>query len=236
MLQLVDIHTSYGKSQVLWGVSLKLDEGTIVGILGRNGMGKTTIINSIMGFIPPHRGKILIKGKDVTCLEPNIIANMGVALVPQGRRIFPSLSVKENLTIASRKRGQNNIWSLDKIYTLFPSLKARENFKGNLLSGGEQQMLSIGRALMTNPEILLMDEPSEGLAPLIVQELGGIIKELNKNGLSILLVEQNINLAVSLVNYIYLIEKGIVVYESSPEIFEKEEGVKEMYIGLSKFD
>jgi branched-chain amino acid transport system ATP-binding protein len=234
MLELVDIHTYYGESQALWGISLKVEKGSIVAILGRNGMGKTTIIHSIIGFTPPSRGKVIIEGKEVTKLEPNRIARMGVALVPQGRRIFSSLSVRENLTIAARGGEQGEAWSLDKIYSMFPALKERAHHKGNLLSGGEQQMLCIGRALMTNPDLLLMDEPSEGLAPLIVQELGSTIKELNKRGLSILLVEQNINLALAVADYVYVVNKGMIVYESTPAELEKEEKVKDVYIGISR--
>jgi branched-chain amino acid transport system ATP-binding protein len=234
MLELVDIETYYGESQALWGISLKVEKGSVVAILGRNGMGKTTIIHSIIGFNPPRRGKVILKGKDVAKLEPNRIARMGVALVPQGRRIFPSLSVRENLTIAARRGERGEAWSLDKIYSMFPVLKERAGNKGNLLSGGEQQMLCIGRALMTNPDLILMDEPSEGLAPLIVQELGNTIKELHRGGLSILLVEQNINLALAVADYVYVVNKGVIVYESTPAKLEKEEKVKEVYIGVSR--
>ena len=234
MLELVDIHTYYGESQVLWGISLKLERGSVVGILGRNGMGKTTIVHSIIGFTPPRRGRVIIKGKEATHLEPNRIAKMGVALIPQGRRIFPSLSVRENLTMAARGPEQRGAWSLERVHSMFPILKERANHKGNLLSGGEQQMLCIGRALMTNPDLLLMDEPSEGLAPLIVQELGDRIKELNKRGLSILLVEQNISMAFGVVDYVYVVNKGVIVYESTPAELEKDERVKEVYIGLSR--
>jgi len=234
MLELADIHTYYGRSQALWGISLRVERGSVVGILGRNGMGKTTIIHSIIGFTPPQRGRVIVKGKEVTHLEPNRIAQMGVALIPQGKRIFPSLSVRENLTMAARGGGRGEAWSLDKIYSIFPILKERANQRGNLLSGGEQQMLCIGRALMTNPDLLLMDEPSEGLAPLIVQELGDTIKELNRRSLSILLVEQNISLALAVVDYVYVVDKGMIVHESTPAELEKDEKVKEVYIGLSR--
>jgi branched-chain amino acid transport system ATP-binding protein len=234
ILELVDIHTYYGESHVLWGVSLKLEQGSVVAILGRNGMGKTTIIHSIIGFAPPRQGKVLLKEKDVTNLQPNRIARMGVALVPQGRRIFSSLSVKENITIGARGSEQTDAWTLDKIYAMFPRLKERSHHKGNLLSGGEQQMLTISRALMTNPDLLLMDEPSEGLAPLIVKELGNTIKDLNQRGLSILLVEQNINLALAVADYVYIVQKGKIVHECTPVELEKDEKIKEMYIGVSR--
>ncbi len=230
---MINVQTFYGDSQILWGVDLKVKRGSVVAILGRNGMGKTTIIHSIIGFTPPAKGKILIDGEDVVGLEPNRIATMGVALVPQGRRIFQSLSVKENIIIAERGSKQQGAWNLDRIYSLYPRLKERERHKGNLLSGGEQQMLCISRALMTNPEILLMDEPSEGLAPIIVQELGTTIKKLNREGLSIVLVEQNINLALEVADYVYVVNKGKVVYESTPEELAKQDEVLDVYIGVS---
>jgi branched-chain amino acid transport system ATP-binding protein len=233
-LELRDVETYYGESQVLWGMSIHVEPGSVVGILGRNGMGKTTTLHSVIGFTPPRRGKVLFNGKEVTNLEPYVIAKMGIALVPQGRRIFPSLTVKENLTMAARGAKKSDAWSLEKVFGLFPALKARASHKGDHLSGGEQQMLCIGRALMTNPDLLLMDEPSEGLAPLIVEELGNTIRELNKRGLSILLVEQNITLACEVTDFIYVIDKGKVVYQSTPEALEEEEKIKDVYIGLSR--
>lgn len=233
-LELRDVETFYGESQVLWGMSIHVEPGTVVGILGRNGMGKTTTLHSVIGFTPPRRGKVLFQGKEVTNLEPHVIAKMGIALVPQGRRIFPSLTVRENLTMAARGAKKGDAWSLEKVFGLFPSLEARASHKGDHLSGGEQQMLCIGRALMTNPDLLLMDEPSEGLAPIIVEELGNTIKELNRRGLSILLVEQNMTLACGVTDFIYIIDKGKVVYQSTPEALEKEEKIKDVYIGLSR--
>ncbi len=234
MLELVDIHTYYGESHVLQGVSLKVDEGSVVALLGRNGMGKTTIVHSIIGFTPPRRGRVIFKGKEITGAQPYQIPRMGMALIPQGRRIFPSLSVKENLTMAARGGEKGEAWSLDRVYSLFPILKERANLKGNLLSGGELQMLTIGRALMTNPELLLMDEPSEGLAPLIVRELGSTIKQLHRSGLSILLVEQNIRLALAVADYVYVVNKGMIVHECTPEELESNEEVKEIYLGVAR--
>ena len=163
MLELVDIHTYYGESHVLQGVSLKIESGSVVALLGRNGMGKTTTVHSIIGFAPPRQGKVIFKGEDITHLQPHKIPQLGIALIPQGRRIFPSLSVRENLTMAARDAGKPGAWSLDRVYSLFPLLKERANLKGSLLSGGEQQMLTICRALMTNPELFLMDEPFASL-------------------------------------------------------------------------
>jgi branched-chain amino acid transport system ATP-binding protein len=172
MLELKDVHTYYGDSYILQGISLKVSDSSVVALLGRNGMGKTTTIRTIIGFNPPRKGTITFGGKVINGLPANKIAQRGIGLIPQGRRIFPSLSVAENLTMAARNNNKPNAWTLDKVYELFPRLKERAKNRGNLLSGGEQQMLTIARALMTNPSLLLMDEPSEGLAPIVVQEVG----------------------------------------------------------------
>jgi branched-chain amino acid transport system ATP-binding protein len=233
MLKLNDIHTYYGASYVLQGISLEVKEGSVVALLGRNGMGKTTTIRSIIGFNPPSRGEVNFKGENITRLPANRIANMGIGLIPQGRRIFPSLSVEENLTMAARSSSKPDYWSLDKIYTLFPILKERSKCRGTLLSGGEQQMLTIARALMTNPDLLLMDEPSEGLAPILVYEVGHTIDQLKRRGLSILLVEQNLNLALGVADYVYIISKGIIEYQSTPEELRHNDEVKAKYIGVT---
>ena len=234
MLELVDVHTYYGESHVLQGISLNVDQGSVVALLGRNGMGKTTTIRSIIGFTPPRRGVIRFKGEDITGLEPYQIAQMGIGLVPQGRHIFPSLSVRENLTMAARNTGEPGAWSLERVYSLFPLLKERADLRGTLLSGGEQQMLTISRALMTNPDLLLMDEPSEGLAPIIVKEIGHIIGQLKASGFSILLVEQHLSMALAVADYTYVVSKGTIVHESTPEELEKNEKVKNAYLGVSK--
>lgn len=233
MLYLVDVHTYYGESHILHGVSLEVKEGSVVALLGRNGMGKTTIIRSIIGFTPPRRGEIRFKGKNITGIQPYHIAKMGISLIPQGRRIFPSLSVEENLTMAARGGGKPGTWTLDRVYSLFPILRARTKCKGNLLSGGEQQMLTIARALMTNPELLLMDEPSEGLAPIIVQEISQIIGQLKESGFSILLVEQNLPMALRLADYVYIVSKGAIVYQSTAEELSDNEEVKAKYLGAA---
>ena len=233
MLQLIDIHTYYGESYVLRGISLKIQEGSIVALLGRNGMGKTTTIRSIIGFNPPRRGQILFGDKNIAGLPSYKIAHLGVGLVPQGRSIFPSLSVKENLTMSARGVGKADSWTLDKVYSLFPILKERSRYPGTLLSGGEQQMLAIGRALMTNPQLILMDEPSEGLAPLIVKEVGNIIYQLKQKGFSILLVEQNLPMALKVADYLYILSNGKVVYESTPDDLRSNDEVKAKYIGVA---
>jgi branched-chain amino acid transport system ATP-binding protein len=230
MLELLDIHTYYGESHVLHGISMTVQQGSVVALLGRNGMGKTTIIRSIIGFTPPREGQIRFKKRDITKLKPYHIAKMGIGLVPQGRNIFPSLSVKENLTMAARRGSKNGEWSLDRVYGQFPILKERSKLKGNLLSGGEQQMLAVGRALMINPDLLLMDEPSEGLAPLVVHDIGFIIVRLKKEGLSILLVEQNLPMGLGVSDYAFIISKGKIVYESSPNELEENEEIKVKYL------
>ncbi len=234
MLELVDVHTYYGESHILHGISLNVQEHSVVALLGRNGMGKTTTLRSIIGFTPPRRGVVRFKGKDITGLQPHQIAQMGIGLVPQGRHIFPSLSVRENLTMAARDTGKPGAWSLDRVYSLFPMLKERANLRGNLLSGGEQQMLTICRALMTNPELLLMDEPSEGLAPMVVREISHIIGQLKDSGFSILLVEQNLPMALAVADYAYIVSRGAIVYESTPGELEKHEQVKNTHLGISK--
>lgn len=233
MLELVDVHSYYGDSYVLQGVSLEVKAGSVVALLGRNGMGKTTTIRSIIGLTPPRRGRIRFKGKDIAGLSPNRIAQMGIALVPQGRFIFPSLSVVENLTMAARGGEKSGAWTLEMVYSLFPILKQRAKNKGNLLSGGEQQMLAIARALMTNPDLILMDEPSEGLAPIIVQGISRIIEQLKESGFSILLVEQRLPMALGLADYVYMLSKGTIVYQSTPEELRNNNEVKARYLGVT---
>lgn len=231
-MQLIDLHTYYGDSHILQGISLEVKKGQIVALLGRNGVGKTTTIKSIIGFVPPRQGKVIFKGIDVTGLQPFQIAGMGIGLVPQGRRIFPSLSVRENLLIASRHTQGDERWNLSKIYSLFPILKERAALRGTQLSGGEQQMLAIGRALMSNPELLLMDEPSEGLSPMLVQEIGLVTQQLKQEGLSILLVEQNLPLALKVADYVYLMSKGRIVGEYLPQDLMTAREVQAHYLGV----
>ncbi|HLG71243.1 MAG TPA: ABC transporter ATP-binding protein [Chloroflexota bacterium] len=230
MLQVEDIHTYYGDSHILQGVSLNVNPGELVCLVGRNGAGKTTTIRSIIGFNKPRAGKVTYEGKDTTGMPPYKIAKMGIGLVPQGRRIFPDLSVQENLLFAhDKKRGS---WDLNKVYSVFPRLKERQKNRGDQLSGGEQQMLAIARALLMNPSLILMDEPSEGLAPLIVREIGRIIKEVKNEGLSVLLVEQNLALGLSVADRCYVLNKGRIVYESSPDELRQNEQVKHQYLGV----
>jgi len=232
ILQIKDIHTYYGESYVLQGISLDVEKGGIVGILGRNGMGKTTLIRSIIGFTPPRRGEIIFKDVDITQLPSHKIVRMSLGLVPQGRRIFPSLSVLENLQVGARGAEGSDAWNEGRIYEIFPVLKDRGHHKGNQLSGGEQQMLAIARALMGNPELLLMDEPGEGLAPLLVQKIGESILQLKERGLSILLVEQNLPFAIETSDYIHVLSKGMIVHSSTPKALWENEEVKTQHLGV----
>ena len=235
MLKVDDIHTYYGDSYILQGVSLYVGEGQAVVLLGRNGMGKTTTIRSIIGFTPPLQGEIAFKGKNITSWSSFRRARAGIALCPQGRRIFPSLSVQENLTMAARSNGRakTDTVTVADIYDRYPVLKERAKLKGTLLSGGEQQMLAIGRALMTNPDLLMLDEPSEGLAPTIIRDIGDIIAKLKETGLSILLVEQNINMALNVADYTYIISKGQNVFEGPAKELAANEQVKELHLGVA---
>ena len=234
MLQLDDIHTWYGDSYILQGVSLEVKDGTIVALLGRNGMGKTTTIRSIMGLTPPRKGAITYNGQNLAGLSPYKIARLGIGLVPQGRMIFSSLSVTENLKMAARVGDKEDPWTLEKVFSVFPKLEERRKNKGNLLSGGEQQMLTIARALMTNPDLVLFDEPSEGLAPVVVEEVFRVIEELRAAGQSILLVEQDFGMAMSVADYAYIMSKGTIVYESAPDELISNESVKSAYLGVGE--
>jgi len=232
ILSVDDIHTYYGESYILQGLSLKVETASVAALVGRNGMGKTTIMRSIIGFTPPRRGKIYFKGKDITGLQSYRICREGLSLIPQGRHIFPSLTVKENLMIAARNTGREQAWDVEKVISFFPPLKERLNNRGSQLSGGEQQMLAIARALISNPDFVLMDEPSEGLAPLVIRDIGHVIKQLKERGFSILLAEQNLPLALSVADYVYVVNKGRVVFEGSPEELQKSEEVKREYLAI----
>jgi len=229
-LEVEGVHTFYGESHVLHGVSLRVEPGEVLAILGRNGMGKTTLIRSIVGFTPPREGRVRYKDTDITRLPSFRMVELGMALVPQGRRVFPSLSVRENLDVARRGAGR---WSLEQVFALFPRLRDRAANRANKLSGGEQQMLAIGRALMSNPELLLMDEPTEGLAPLLVREVGRVITELKRSGLSILLVEQNLALALSVADRVHVLSRGQIVHTGAPAELMRNDEVKTRYLGVA---
>jgi branched-chain amino acid transport system ATP-binding protein len=229
LLQVEGIHTYYGESHVLHGVSLSVGAGEVVALLGRNGAGKTTMIRSIVGFTPPRLGRVRFDGSEIHRWPAYRIARRGLALVPQGRRIFAPLTVRENLTLGARANG----WTLSRVFELFPRLRERGEQSGGTLSGGEQQMLAIGRALLTNGRMLLLDEPSEGLAPLIVREIGRVLTSLKSERLSILLVEQNYHLALQVADRVYVMSKGQIVYEGTPASLEADEDVKRRYLGIA---
>jgi len=229
MLKLDNIQTYYGESHILQGVSLEISEKEIVTLLGRNGAGKTTTLRSIMGFTPPRFGKIIYKGEDVTGKKPHEMFHKGIGHAPQGRRIFTSLMLIENLNLGARKQSS---WTVEKIMDLFPPLKGRESHRGNELSGGEQQMLAIGRALMGGPNLILLDEPSEGLAPLIVKTLMDVIRRLKDEGLTILLVEQNIEMALELGDRHYIIDQGIITHQANSREFLEDENIKTQYLTI----
>ncbi len=231
ILEVEDIHTYYGEAYVLQGLSLKLEQGQILGLLGRNGVGKSTLVGSIVGFNPPRRGRIVFKGEDITKMTSYATVRRGMGLVPQGRRVFPTLSVEENLLVAERSPERHG-WTLERVYKLFPRLEERRDQRSKTLSGGEQQMLAIARGLMTNPDCLIMDEPSEGLAPIIIQDLWEAIAELKRQGLSILLVEQNAALALKLVDHVHIMSKGQVVYSGLPKDLDADEKTKSTYLGI----
>jgi branched-chain amino acid transport system ATP-binding protein len=238
MLEVHDIHSYYGLAHVLQGVSLAVPAKTVIALLGRNGMGKTTLIRSIMGLSPPmvRSGSVVFRGEELRGKAANEIARKGLGLVPQGRRLFPSLTVQEHLTMVRRPPSGDGAgrvcWDLPRIYELFPRLAERKNHRGAQLSGGERQMLAIARALMTNPDLLLMDEPSEGLAPLLVQRLREELTELKTSGLSILLVEQNVRLALAMADHVHIIERGRIVYQGRPAELHAERAIMQKYLGV----
>jgi branched-chain amino acid transport system ATP-binding protein len=243
LLSLREVHTYYGDSYVLQGVSLDVPAGAIVAILGRNGMGKTTLIRSVAGLTPPRRGDVVFKGRSQRGRPPYAIAQAGMAIVPQGRRIFRSLSVRENLLLptsrlaraggaAAGHRGRTR-WDLDGVLAEFPQLAERIEHPGGALSGGEQQMLAVGRALMANPDLILMDEPSEGLAPRLVQQIESIVKRLRDHGHAVLLVEQNFALAMAVANHVHVLASGRVVFGGTPRELAAAAAVLDQHLGVA---
>lgn len=228
MLQLHDVHAYYGNSHVLHGVSLDVDKGEIVSLLGRNGAGKTTTILAIMGYLAADPGRVVYRGKDLRGVPPHALAKQGFGFVPQERGIFPSLTVEENLTVAAR----SGRWSLADAYRLFPRLEERRANLGFQLSGGEQQMLAIARALMLNPDVILLDEPSEGLAPIIVEEIVRVLHSIKKEGLAVLLVEQNLRVALSLADRHYVMSKGQVCFTGTTNELEHNDRVLSEYLSV----
>ena len=229
ILEVNGIDTYYGLGHILHGLSIRVAEGEVVALLGRNGAGKTTTLRSVTGLTPPRKGEIRYKGRDIAGLDAYKISQMGIALVPETRDIFSYLTVRENLSIAQRKDSR---WQMDAVLTRFPSLAERMNHKGRELSGGEQEMLAIARALMTGPDLLLLDEPSQGLAPLVVSAVMDTIRELKKQHVSMLLVEQNAEMALQLAERVYVIDHGTVVFEGTPAQLRADQQVTATYLGV----
>ena len=232
MIEVSDLHTYRGLNYVLQGVNLHIEDGACTVLLGRNGMGKTTLVHTIMGMLRPRSGRITLGDEELVGQQPFQIARRGIALIPQGRRIFPSLTVEENLALGARSRAGDDAWTMERVYGLFRNLAERKRHRGGQLSGGEQQMLAVGRALLANPSLLLMDEPSEGLAPVIIDRIGEILADLRRGGLSIFLVEQNYGLATALADTIYILSNGRVVWQGTPGELEASASVRETYLGV----
>jgi branched-chain amino acid transport system ATP-binding protein len=233
MLSVRGLESGYGSSKVLFGISLEIEVGEVVTLLGRNGMGKTTTISSIMGMVRPERGEILFEGRAIHGLASFRVAQAGLGLVPEGRQIFPNLTVRENLLACSSNRsGNRRPWSLDGIFELFPSLAERRNSLGGLLSGGEQQMLAVGRALMTNPRLLILDEATEGLAPLIRAEIWAVLESLKALGQSILIVDKNVDALTRIADRHYVLEKGRVVWSGTSQHLREDRELQVRYLGI----
>jgi branched-chain amino acid transport system ATP-binding protein len=234
ILEMEGVNTFYEKSHVLQDVSLNVDEGEVVGLLGRNGVGKSTTLKSIMGVAVPRSGSIDFRGRDIVGMRPHEIARLGLGYVPEDRRVFSNLTVRQNLLLGIKPgpRGESNKggWSIDRTYQLFPQLEKRDGHKGANLSGGEQQMLTIMRTLMGNPHLLLLDEPTEGLAPLLVEALAEVIKQIHKEGISILLVEQSFEVVLNLSSRAYVMSKGQVVFAGTSQDLEHDREVRERYL------
>lgn len=231
ILAVEDIYTAYGLSQVLFGVSIEVKRGECVCLLGRNGVGKTTTMRSIIGLTPPTRGRVVWKGRDVTGRAPYQIARAGIGFIPEDRRIFAELTVWENLDVATRG-SRDGGWTVERVFDLFPKLRELVGRQGGFLSGGEQQMLTIARTLMGNPELLLLDEPSEGLAPLVVLHLKEQIARLKRDGLTILLAEQNVDFSLDLADRVYVLEKGHIRYHGTAREFRADDAIRHQYLAL----
>jgi len=229
MLTIESLNAHYGASHVLQGVDLDVPDGTIAAVLGRNGVGKTTTVRAVMGLVPPSSGRILLDGEDIAGWPPHRVARAGVAYVPEGRLIFPDLTVVENIRVAERRPAK--AWPLSRLFELFPALHERAGNRGSHLSGGEQQMLAIARALVSDPKVLLLDEPSQGLAPLVVRELARVIRLLCQDGVTILLIEQNMKLAEEVADRLAIMVKGQIVYSATPVVFRaEEESIRTRYL------
>ena len=232
ILKVENIHTFYDKSHIIQGISLIIKEKECVSYLGRNGAGKTTTLKTIMGLNPPRQGRIFLNGREITGEKPFEISRRGMGYVPEDRRIFGTLSVLENLNIAVQKRVGRDKWDMDTVFNVFPILEKRKNHRGTELSGGEQQMLAIARSLMGNPEILLLDEPTQGLAPVIIEVVLKIIQRIKREGITIFLVEQNVEATYQISDRYYILQQGLLVYEGSKDAFRSNPEIKDKYLGV----
>lgn len=233
MLKLTDVHAYYGPSHILHGISLEVKEKQLVCLLGRNGVGKSTTLKAIMQFVPPQRGQVEYQGRILNRLAPEMVARAGIAYVPEERRVFTGLTVEDNLTLAgmySRKVAEG--WDLERIYEMFPVLYNRRSHMGNQLSGGEQQMVAIGRGLMSNPFLLLLDEPSEGLAPILVDSIAETLTRIKQEGLTVLLVEQHLHMALDLGDYFYILSKGLIPFSGDRRAIDENPEIRQRYLGV----
>jgi branched-chain amino acid transport system ATP-binding protein len=232
LLEVKGLNTFYEQSHILQGVSLNVDHGEIVCLLGRNGVGKSTTLKSIIGLVHPRSGEVIFKGQNVAGMAPHVISKLGVGYVPEDRRIFPTLTLRENLLMGIKpgQKGNGDGWNIEKVYKYFPALQARDKQKGGHLSGGEQQMLTIARTLMGNPEVLLIDEPTEGLAPKIVETVEQVIQDIHQHNIPILLVEQNMRVALRLAGRIYVISKGKIVFQGTGKELKEADEVRQKYL------
>jgi branched-chain amino acid transport system ATP-binding protein len=232
ILDVDGLHTYYGDSHVLQGVTLGVGRGAVTTVLGRNGVGKTTLCRSVIGLTPARSGRVVLEGVDIARMAPHRIFRRGVSLVPQGRHVFASLTVRENLAISARPSTDGRRWNVEQVFGAFPGLAERQHHRGNELSGGEQQMLAIARALVANPAVLIMDEPTEGLAPAIVAEVAALIRRLKDEGVSVLLVEQNAAFAVNVADYAYVMSQGRIVHASDPAALWRDEEIRTGLLGV----
>jgi branched-chain amino acid transport system ATP-binding protein len=233
MLRVTDIETFYGRSQVLFGVSLNIDAGEVISVMGRNGMGKTTLVRSILGLTPPKSGSIRFEGVELMNQPRYVAAKKGIALVPEGRQIFPTLTVRENLMVTAANRSEvEDPWTLDRIFEMFPALKERKHSYGNTLSGGEQQMLAIGRALMTNSKFIILDDATEGLAPLVCVEIWSCIRRLKETGQAILIIDRNLDALMNIADRHYIMEKGRFVWSGDSAALAAEPELRYRYLGV----
>ncbi len=232
LLALEDVHTYYGEAHILQGVSLAVPEGEVVTLIGRNGAGKTTTLRSVMGIVRPRRGRIRLRGQDITGLPPDQVARRGIAWVPEERRILPNLTVIENLRLGWLGAGARGDGRLEEVFAYFPRLRERAGQRGRHLSGGEQQMLAIARALVAAPAVMLVDEPTEGLAPLLVQQLTEILAAINRRGTTILLVEQSLEVALALARRVYVMDQGRIQFEGTPDDLRRDPGVQQRFLGV----